>query len=186
MKILSGRFRGRKLAASANGTFRPTSDKVRQAVFDSLRGRLEGKNVLDLYAGSGAIAMEALSNGASLVCCVEIDKKRCRQIRETVQSADLPDSSCITHQKDVSDSIRQLRPYKDPFFLIYIDPPYEDPIKIADIQYLAESNLLDPDGKLIIETKTKNASIYKTGIDFMKLLKERKFGGTTLLEYQLK
>lgn len=186
MKILSGELRGRNVLSRPDGSFRPTSDKIKQAIFNSLQGKLEGEHVLDLYAGTGAIALEALSNGAKTAYCVEVDKKRCRQIRETIDSIESPKLNCFVICQDASVAIRTLHAEKRTFHFIYFDPPYDDELRIKDIQFLVESGLLKEEGRLILETRGKRAFEYKKALHFIALQKERRYGNTVLLEYVIK
>lgn len=121
MRVISGELGGRKLVAPAGTTTRPTTDKVRQAVFNSLgsMGVIEGAVVADLYAGSGALGIEALSRGAERCVFVERDREALRALRENLQSLGLEPRSTV-HATDVMAWVPAMRGVD----IAFIDPPY--------------------------------------------------------------
>jgi 16S rRNA (guanine966-N2)-methyltransferase len=124
MRIVGGEFRGRRLAGPKGEAARPTSDKVREALF-SILGDVEGLRMLDLFAGTGAVALEALSRGADRAVAVERDRKMLSVIRanaETVLGADAGRLEVVT-----GDALKQLAAgHLGRFDLVFIDPPYRD------------------------------------------------------------
>lgn len=121
-RIIGGEARGRLLKVPKTGT-RPTSDRVRESLFNILDHRLgswSGLRVLDLYAGSGAFALEALSRGASAAVCVEISRPAADVIRANAKQLGY---SVDVRQADAAQFSRQ--PQAEPFDLVFIDPPYE-------------------------------------------------------------
>lgn len=123
MRITGGQFGGRHLE-SPHGKTRPTQDRVRQALFSSLSDKIVGARVLDLFAGSGALGLEALSRGAAWACWVERNPRNCAGLRRALEKLGLgPDKGMIV----VDDSFRFLRrPWKElPFDVAFADPPYD-------------------------------------------------------------
>lgn len=122
MRVIAGAFGGRKLVAPEGLTTRPTTDKVRQAVFNSLgsMGVVEGAVVADLYAGSGALGIEALSRGAEKCVFVERDRAALQALRSNIATLDLADR-CTVHATDVLAWVPAMRNID----IAFIDPPYE-------------------------------------------------------------
>ncbi len=121
MRIIAGDWRGRKLVTPAGMATRPTGDRVRETLFSMLASRLgslEGLRVADLYAGSGALGLEALSRGAAFACFVEQEKRAVAAIRDNIDALKAADRTQI-----LSRSAEALPPFQ-PFDLIFADPPY--------------------------------------------------------------
>jgi 16S rRNA (guanine966-N2)-methyltransferase len=122
MRVISGEFGGRRLVAPDGLTTRPTTDKVRQAVFNSLgsMGIVEGAVVADLYAGSGALGIEALSRGAERCIFVERDRAALHALRTNIDTLEIADR-CAIHATDVMAWVPAMRNVD----IAFIDPPYE-------------------------------------------------------------
>ena len=121
MRVISGRLGGRTLVAPAGAATRPTSDRVREALF-SILGNLAGADVLDLYAGTGALGIEALSRGASSATFVEQARPALRALRQNIEQLDLARST-----KVLSMSVERAlaaAPWGDGFDVVFLDPPY--------------------------------------------------------------
>jgi 16S rRNA (guanine966-N2)-methyltransferase len=122
MRIISGEWRGRKLVAPAGDTTRPTADRTRETLFSMLTSRLgdfEGLKVADLFAGSGALGLEALSRGAAHSLFVEQDAAAIRAIRANLAALRVQDRSDVR-----ASSVLSLGPVKEPLDLVMLDPPY--------------------------------------------------------------
>ena len=121
MRIIAGQWRGRKLLTPEGMATRPTADRVRETLFNMLASRLgsfEGLRVADLYAGSGALGLEALSRGAEFACFVEQDARAITAIRANV------DSLGATEKAQLLARSASALPLSQPFDLIFVDPPY--------------------------------------------------------------
>ena len=123
-RIIGGTAGGRQIAVPPTGT-RPTSDRVREALFSALeaRGAIEDAEVLDLYAGSGALGIEALSRGASTAVLVERDPRACAVIQSNVGVAGV--HGALVRRSSVD---AYLRKTPGPVDLVFVDPPYNDPV----------------------------------------------------------
>jgi len=121
MRVISGEFGGRRLVTPEGETTRPTTDKVRQAVFNSLdsMGVLDGAVVADLYAGSGALGIEAISRGAARCVFVERDRSALQALRENIATLGITDR-CAVHGTDVMAWVPAMRNVD----IAFIDPPY--------------------------------------------------------------
>jgi 16S rRNA (guanine966-N2)-methyltransferase len=122
MRIIGGTHRGRRIAAPKGGHTRPTGDRVREALFN-LVGPVDGASVLDLYAGSGALGLEALSRGARRCVFVETDGAACRAIRANLETLRL--TGGLVTQRDALAMLREERTAVRRHELLLLDPPYE-------------------------------------------------------------
>ena len=148
MKIVSGIYGGRPLKTLEGKTTRPTSDKVRGAVFNMIGPYFEGGRVLDLYAGSGGLSIEAVSRGMSSAVLVERERKAQSVIAENIQMT--KEASKFQFLKMEAD--RALEQVKGPFDLVFLDPPYAKEQIVADIEKMAERNLFSEEIMVVCET----------------------------------
>ncbi len=121
MRIIAGAAGGRRLVAPKGDEVRPTADRVKEALFSSLQPQLPGAHVLDLFAGSGALGLEALSRGAAAVTLVERGRAAIAAIETNIATVDLPGVELV--RADVRSAVGGLLPGA-PFDLVLIDPPY--------------------------------------------------------------
>jgi 16S rRNA (guanine966-N2)-methyltransferase len=155
MRIVSGEFRGRSLAAPPGDRTRPTSDRARQAIFNILEHALWSRGVrdarvIDLFAGSGALGFEALSRGAAFCLFVETDEAARGAIRESVDAFNLFGRTRV-HRRDATDLGR--RPGSDgpAFDLAFLDPPYARGLGEAALARLASGGWLAPGATVVFE-----------------------------------
>ncbi|GAB2329714.1 16S rRNA (guanine(966)-N(2))-methyltransferase RsmD [Streptomyces griseoincarnatus] len=124
-RVIAGTAGGRRLAVPPGQGTRPTSDRAREGLFSTwqslLGGPLDGERVLDLYAGSGAVGLEALSRGAGHVLLVEADARAARTVRENVKSLGLPGAEVRSGK---AEQIVRTAPPEQPYDLVFLDPPY--------------------------------------------------------------
>ncbi len=149
MRIIAGDMRSRKLKAPEGMDTRPTADRVKEALFSILQGRLYGARVLDLYAGSGALALEALSRGAESAVLVDCASKACQAISENIAALGCEGRAQLLRMKDTA-ALASLEARGDAFDLIFLDPPYRmDTAPVC--RALLKSGLLRPGGMIVIE-----------------------------------
>ena len=148
MKIVSGIYGGRPLKTLEGKTTRPTSDKVRGAIFNMIGPYFEGGRVLDLYAGSGALSIEAVSRGMSSAVLVERDRKAQAIVAENIQMT----KEVGKFQLLKMDAERALEQVSGEFNLIFLDPPYAKEQIVADIEKMAEKELFSEDVMVVCET----------------------------------
>src|SRR5947209_3162206 len=120
MRVIAGRLRSRRLVAPAGMDVRPTSDRLRETIFNILAPRIEGARFLDLYAGTGAVAIEALSRGAAHATLVESNKRSARAIRENLAALSVEQESELIEDEVV----HALRRVQQQFDIVFLDPPY--------------------------------------------------------------
>lgn len=154
MRIVAGEWRGRKLVAPKGQQTRPTADRTRETLFSMLASRLgslEDFRVADLYAGSGALGLEALSRGAAHATFVETDREALRAVEANVTALGAASRAAIR-----SMSAENL-PKSHPFDLIFADPPYQPGSGSAVAATVATSGWLPPGGWMAIETRRGDA-----------------------------
>ncbi len=128
MRVIAGEFGGRRLASAAAKGLRPTADRVREALFSILGSEVEDARVLDLYAGTGALALEALSRGAASAVCVERSAAALAALERNVRDLGLEERVAI-ERVDALAYARRLRGRTDSFDVVFCDPPYADPLE---------------------------------------------------------
>ncbi|MBI4263628.1 MAG: 16S rRNA (guanine(966)-N(2))-methyltransferase RsmD [Acidobacteria bacterium] len=151
MRVIAGRLKGRRLTAPSWEGPRPTSDKLRETLFNVLTPRIEGARVLDGYAGTGAIGIEALSRGAAHVTFVERDRRAVALIDANLASCDVRQGYTI-HAGDVAAVLGRL-PADVSFDLAVLDPPYEADTVGAALEAVADR--LADDGLVVLERATR-------------------------------
>jgi 16S rRNA (guanine966-N2)-methyltransferase len=176
-RIVGGRAKGRRLAVPARGT-RPTSERAREALFNSLRSlvQLPGAHVLDLFAGSGAVGIEALSRGAAFALLVESDRAACAVLRRNL--AAVTDGRATVCCRPVAVQLAQLHP-SAPFRLVFADPPYAlpDDELAATLRPLAGGWLAE-DAVVVVERPVRAAEPgWPAGV---ALVMQRRYGDAVL------
>jgi 16S rRNA (guanine966-N2)-methyltransferase len=150
MRIIAGEWRGRKLVAPAGRQTRPTADRTRETLFSMLASRLgtfDEFRVADLYAGSGALGLEALSRGAGHATFIETDRAAIGAIEANIAAFDAGSRATIRNMSASS------LPKSHPFDLIFADPPYSPGSGTAVAEAVAKSGWLPPGGWMAIETR---------------------------------
>jgi 16S rRNA (guanine(966)-N(2))-methyltransferase RsmD len=178
VRIVAGRWRNRRLAVPAGLSTRPTSDKTREAIFDIL-GDVREAIVADLFAGSGALGIEALSRGAGRLILVDRSNRAVRCIRSNLNSLDAGPQARVI-RRDLSRGFSFLVEF-GPFDLILADPPYSKGWVKRLLNRLPE-RLLSPDGRLIIESDLKEAPAETRP---WSLLRQRRYGQTAITIFTL-
>ena len=172
MRIIAGANRGARIFAPKGEATRPTSDRVREAAFN-LIGPVEAATVLDLFAGSGAMGLEALSRGAAAATFVENDRDACRTIERNLEKLGLTGAAVL--QRDVFQALAADRRTYD---LIICDPPYgfDQDTRIAP--YLARA--LTPDGLVVYETTSRR----EPALDGLRVRTSRTYGSARLTLFE--
>jgi 16S rRNA (guanine966-N2)-methyltransferase len=160
-RVIAGEAGGRRLAVPAGRDTRPTSDRAREGLFAtiaSMAGPLDGARVLDLYAGSGAVGLEALSRGAGHVLLVESGARAGRVIRANVQAIGLPGAEVVT---DRVERVLARGPERDPYDVVFADPPYALPDDQVSgmLGTLAGQGWLAADALVIVERATRSGPV---------------------------
>lgn len=150
MRIITGRARGTQLKAPQGETTRPTSERAKEAVFSMLQFELNGKEILDLFAGSGQMGLEALSRGAKHAVFCDTSKNALEVIRANSLKTKLA-LQCEIFSQDYVSLLRSFK-NKRKFDIVFLDPPYALGALPNALRMLHENGLLSPDAKLICES----------------------------------
>lgn len=182
MRIIAGSAKGRnlKVPRGLDGT-RPTSDRVKETIFNVLGQWLDGEEVLDLYAGVGGLGLEAISRGAKNATLVDSNKLACEAIADNARTFGFA-AQTTTLLKPVERAIKQLGSQGRTFSLVFSDPPYATHAGQTVLEQLAESLLVRPGGRVVVE-HDKRETIPETVGPFTRV-DERKFGDTTVSFYE--
>jgi 16S rRNA (guanine966-N2)-methyltransferase len=179
MRIISGSLRGRKLRAVPDQGVRPTSDRVREALFSRL-GPLQGEQVLDLYAGTGALGFEALSRGAASVVFVEWAAAPFAVLQGNVSDLGVEESTEIYRAK-AEVALRRLSAAQRRFDLVFIDPPYASDEAESSLLALVEGSLLSPQAQVVVESSKHHLPAPVPGLS---MLDERSYGDTVITRWR--
>ena len=182
MRIIAGEWRGRKLIAPKGEATRPTADRTRETLFSMLVSRLgsfEDLHVLDLFAGSGALGLEALSRGAATATFVEQDKAAVDSIRANIMALDARDRTSVN-----ATSVMSLGPAKAAVQLILADPPYETGAGAVALDRLLRLGWIAPQTWIAVETSAKE-SVEVKGLEVVATRKVGKAMLTLLRQAQV-
>jgi 16S rRNA (guanine966-N2)-methyltransferase len=175
MRIIGGDAKGRRLHSPRGCRIRPTSDKIKEALFNLLTPVL-GKSFLDLFAGSGSVGIEALSRGAARAVFVEHDPALAELIRRNIEECGF-ERRAEVFATDVQSGLRRLLRKHDAFDIIFADPPYGQAMVSQIIALLGKGSLLSGEGLIIIQHSVRETS-WQTG--FFMLTDRRRYGETIL------
>ena len=168
MRIVAGAYKGRRLQAPKGERTRPTADRVREALF-SMLGDVSGARVLDLYAGSGALGIEALSRGAGSATFVERDPRAVEAIRRNLAAVGV--AAAVRRQ----DALRFLVATEDTFDLVFLDPPYDSAAALAAPLSQRLPAVLSADARIVTESDKRTPLVLD-----LPLLRERTYGDTRI------
>lgn len=179
MRVISGSRRGRKLISFEGTDIRPTTDRVKESIFNLIAGYVAGSRVLDLFGGSGALSIEALSRGAEYAVIVDSSIKSMELIKKNIELTDFSDKTktvVSTAEKFVSEN-------KNSFDVIFLDPPYNKGFVIPVLTAVSERGILSEDGIAVLESDFRDDH---GEIEGLEILKQRKYGRTYITVYKRK
>jgi 16S rRNA (guanine(966)-N(2))-methyltransferase RsmD len=177
MRVSGGIGRGRRLKVPAGSGVRPTSDKVKQALFNILGGKVAGAVFLDLYAGAGGIGIEALSRGAERVVFVDVSRDSLNVIKHNIEQMGFGERAEVVAAKAEA----YLKKTAGPFDIVFLDPPYAGELQPL-LELVAAAAVVKPDGIVIAEHFKKQPSPERAG--GIALFREAKYGDTVLAFYK--
>lgn len=151
LRIIGGSWRGRKLSFPTVEGLRPTSDRVRETLFNWLQMDIPGRRCLDLFAGSGALGLEALSRGAAEVVMVEQDRTAAQQIRQHLQTL-----NCQSGRVENANAFNYLKGNATAFDIVFLDPPYKLACLAECCQLLEQNGWLKENAVIYLEDSSKN------------------------------
>jgi 16S rRNA (guanine966-N2)-methyltransferase len=169
MRVVAGQYRGRRLYAPRGTSVRPTSDRVREALF-SILGDISGLRVLDLFAGSGALGIEALSRGAASATLVENDRHAVDAIRANLAPLHARNAEVVR-----AEALAWLGGRRGPYDLVFLDPPYSSARKLADALSDALPAALSPNSLIVSESDKRDPLMLAFPLE-----DERAYGNTRI------
>lgn len=150
MRVITGSARGRKLKTPVNEEIRPTTDNVKEALFNIIQFDIEGRRVLDLFAGTGQLGIEALSRGAAGAVFVDRDREAVRLVKENLKACGLEGT---VRQEDALSFLRR----EEQFDLIFVDPPYDSGLYEPVLETIKSVDKLTEGGIIICEARRERA-----------------------------
>lgn len=180
MRIISGEYRGRKLQAVPGENTRPTTDKVKESIFNMIGPYFEGGVCLDLYAGSGALGIEAVSRGMDQAVLVEKHHLAVKTISHNIALTRAEEKFNV-QKKTASSALAELKAASNQFSLVFLDPPYAYTELVNDILTLQENDLLEKKALIVCETDRRTDLPGQLGS--LYLWKKNQYGATRVWIY---
>jgi 16S rRNA (guanine966-N2)-methyltransferase len=174
MRVIAGELGGRRLKAPRGRVTRPTSDRVREALFAMLAD-VDGADVLDLFAGSGALGIEALSRGAERAVFVERDASVVQVLASNLQVLGIAAEAAQVRRADALEALRSARSRKETYDLIFIDPPYEQSHEWGPELSALLPSLLEPDARVVVESDRRAPLQLEVPLE-----RQRRYGDTSI------
>jgi len=177
MRVISGKAKGRRLIAPKGGGVRPTADRIKESLFDILPRDFSGMKILELFAGTGNVSIEALSRGAASALLVDASERSGRVIRENLRRLDLSDRAQLWVMP-VDRALRSLARQRQTFDLVFLDPPYDQNLVGRSLEMLASLNPLLPGAIVVAEHSVREP--VKSSYASLSLNDQRRYGDTLL------
>jgi len=182
MKIVAGKNKGKKLKHLKDANVRATSHKVREALFDIILPYIDKAFFLDLFAGTGAIGIEALSRGAEKAFFIENNGKCIKIIHENLNITGNAEYGKI-FKSDYASGLRILDKKNYRFDYIFLDPPYNKGLAIKALKEISNMSILKEDGQVIVQHHRRE--VLENRIDSLKMVKQKHYGGSLLTFFEL-
>ncbi len=171
MKIISGKYKGRVLEGFDIAGTRPTMDRVKESLFAMIQSYLEDATVLDLFAGSGNLGIEALSEGAKEIYLVDKNKKSCQVINRNLKKIGIEASDIFCG--DYKSALKKYREQSIKFDIIFLDPPYQTDLVKKSVEIIEKYELLSQNGIIVAESDILDKIIFS---DKLEIVKSKKYG----------
>lgn len=177
MRVISGKAKGRRLIGPKGGAVRPTADRIKESLFNILPRDLSGMKILELFAGTGNVSIEALSRGAENVLLVDASERSARIIRENLQRLELKNRAQLWVMP-VRRALKAVARQGQKFDLIFLDPPYDQKLVGRSLELIASVDPLYPSAVVVAEHSVREA--VKSSYGFLSLNDQRRYGDTLL------
>ena len=171
MKIISGKYKGRKLDGYDIDGTRPTMDRVKESLFATIQNYISDSIVLDLFSGSGNLGIEALSEGASVAYLVDSNYKAVNTIKNNIRNIGV--DNCNVYSMDYKKALSSFSSSNITFDLIFLDPPYKTNYIEESLKLISSFDLLSSDGIIVCESDSLDKIIYP---ECYKAVKDKKYG----------
>jgi 16S rRNA (guanine(966)-N(2))-methyltransferase RsmD len=172
MRVVSGLYKGKKLISPLTEEIRPTLDRVKEAIFDVIQFRLTGAKALDLFSGSGAMGIEAVSRGCSEVIFNDISAVSCSLIRQNCLNMGF---TPIIYTQDYKRLLNMFASENKKFDIIFVDPPYEGHTGIDAVNLILENKIIDSGGVIVYEHSADMSGRYLSDLK-CNAIKSKKYG----------
>lgn len=182
MRVISGELRGRKLEKLEGMSIRPTSDRVKESLFNMFGARTFDSSFLDLFAGTGGIGIEAYSRGAGEVVFIDVDAKSIQVLKGNLQKLNILDKVEV-YNTDYINAINKLAADNRKFDIIFMDPPYLKGYEKNALLEVSDKDLLSDEGIIVVEHDITDEMPEKSGK--LSMLRQKKYGNTMLAFYGL-
>lgn len=179
MRVISGKYKGKKIEGYDIEGTRPTQDRVKESLFAMIQEDLRDATVLDLFAGSGNLGIEALSNGAKLAYFVDCNPKCIEVLNKNIK--DIEKDGVKVYNKDYLEALKYFYNEHIKFDIIFLDPPYHLECLDDIIQKIIEWDLLNIEGIIVCEYELDN---FKENYSTLELIKEKKYGYKNIRIYR--
>ncbi len=180
MRVISGKARGTKLDTLEGIATRPTLDRVKEALFNIVQFDLEGSNVLDLFAGSGSLGIEALSRGANFVAFCDNSYKAADIIKKNIKKVRFEDKSKL-YISNFENALEKMKKDNLSFDIIFLDPPYKTDYIKESLELIEKFELMKKDAKIVLETDEKDRIITQIENLEFDIYDVRKYGRVSLI-----
>ncbi|HKY08873.1 MAG TPA: 16S rRNA (guanine(966)-N(2))-methyltransferase RsmD [Candidatus Binatia bacterium] len=181
MRVIGGAAKGRRLLAPKGQAVRPTADRVKESLFNILPRDLSGMTVLDLFAGTGNLSIEALSHGAAHAVLVDSSARSAAAIKENLRRLGFAANSEVW-LAPAARSLRRLARRQTRFDLIFLDPPYDSGLAPRTLAIIAQCNVLRESGTVVVEHSVREPLHQRCGS--LELHDQRRYGDTLLSFYK--
>lgn len=181
MRVVSGEYGGRRLKSLPGDNTRPTTDKVKESIFNRIGPFFDGGKVLDLFAGSGGLAIEAISRGCQHAVCVDKSYQAISVIKENIAITKEPDKFTVI-KGDANRVLERLAKEGQSFDYLFLDPPYAQQEIVGQIEKMLSLGLVKAEALLICETDKSVA--LPDDISGLSLWKRQNYGGTEVVIYE--
>ncbi|WP_416151834.1 16S rRNA (guanine(966)-N(2))-methyltransferase RsmD [Salipaludibacillus sp. HK11] len=176
MRIISGEKKGFPLKSVPGKTTRPTSDKVKESIFNMIGPYFHGGSMLDLYAGSGAMGIEAISRGMTKATFVDREKKAVETIYANLHKANLG-ANAEVFRTDAQRALKVIKKKGQTFDFVFLDPPYAKQQINLELMFISENNIINKGGYIVAEHSSK--VILKADLNF-EIIRQETYGDTTV------
>lgn len=173
MRVIAGEKRHLLLKTLDDLSIRPTTDKIKETLFNMIQFDIQGVNFLDLFAGSGAIGIEALSRGANMATFIDNNDRAIKVIKENLEHTGLTDKANVI-KSDASLALENLSRKNEIYGIVFMDPPYDKDLYRPVFERIAKSNIINKDTIIILEVALKDDAIGIEDLGF-KITKIKKY-----------
>lgn len=178
MRIIAGCYKNRRIFSHKGRWLRPTSDQTRETIFSLLGDRIEDNKILDLFAGTGALGVEAMSRGATEVTFVDKSAQSISIIKKNLEQLKI---EAILFKSDALAFIRRAGKENRRYNLIFCDPPYDYALTKEIVKEIEQNRLLIEKGVFVLETSSRSTTILGKGL---QIFKQKRMGDTTITIYE--